>query len=160
MNNNQYSHGSDPTQFVVSYELLCLLRWLVEHDYEKLKKIIAKSLLGGLKEELNKIEHKKPGKCPESDMHEIQNSIIDFFTLLEAALIETLNDYAIQKVVEKKLMPAIEHIDTTVCDDATVKSSIEHASTKIEHSTIDSAQEVLFKELLRRWKPAKKQALN
>ena len=150
--------NGDNTQFVISYELLCLLRWLVHHDYDKLKKMIGKALASGMKEEINKID--RAGKIDDAQTQDIQNNIIEFFTLLETALIESLNEYAVQKVLEKKLMPAIDHIDTTVCDDATVRSSIEHASTKIEHSSADQAQQVLFKELLRRWKPSKKHILN
>ena len=163
MNKDQFSQSGntsgDNTQFVISYELLCLLRWLVDHDYDKFKKMITKALASGLKEEINRIDHRS-NKVSDAQAHDIQNSIIEFFTLLETALVESLNDYAVQKVLEKKLMPAIEHIDTTVCDNATVRSSIEHASTKIEHSSAAHAQEVLFKELLKRWKPSKKHIFN
>jgi hypothetical protein len=151
--------NNEQTQFVISYELLCLLHWIVEHDYEKLKKIITKSLSSGLKEELNRISQ-RPNTLSEEEAHEMQQSIIDFFALLEGALVDSLHDHALQKAMEKKLMPAIEHIDMAICDDATVRSSLEHASTKIEHASIDHAQEVLFKELLRRWKPSKKHILN
>lgn len=163
MINDQFSHSGnnsgDHGQFVISYELLALLRWMIEHDYDKFKKMITKALLGGLKEELNKIDHRRI-KHNESAMFDAQQSIIDFFTSLEMALMESMNDYAIQKVMQKKLMPAIEHIDTTICDTAVVRSSIERVSGKIESSSDKRAQEVLFKELLRQWKPSKKLVRN
>jgi len=163
MNNNQFSQtnsqSSDHAQFVISYELLCLLRWLVDHDYEKFKKMITRALHHGLKYDLDHIQH-RTRSLTEADAAEIQQSIVEFFSLLETALIDSLNDYAVQKALEKKLLPTIEHIDTTICDDATVQASIEQACPKIEHTSADKAQQVLFKELLKRWKPQKKHALN
>lgn len=158
MINDSLSHvrPSDNTQFVISYELLCLLRWLVEHDAEKIKKLVTKALSHGLKHEIKKIDH----GGNEHNAEDIQHSIIDFFTMLETVLLESLNEYAVQKATEKNLMPTIEHIDMSICDDATVRSSLEHASTKIERSSSKDAQEVLLKELLRRWKPTKKAIVN
>ena len=52
-------------------------------------------------------------------------------------------------------MPTIDHIDSTICDDATVRSSVEKATAKSEQHPKANAQELLFKELLKRWKPSK-----
>jgi hypothetical protein len=57
-------------------------------------------------------------------------------------------------------MPAIEHIDQTSCDPEMVHLSIEHASTQKAKNPQVNAQELLYKELLRRWKPSKKQLIN
>ncbi len=56
----------DDTQFVLSYELLCLLRWLTEHDAEKLKKIIAKAITSEELSEEMKREDRPEYTCPES----------------------------------------------------------------------------------------------
>jgi hypothetical protein len=88
-------------------------------------------------------------------IEEIQHSIIEFFSMLETLLLESMKEQAVQKAVEKNLMPTIDHIDSTICDDATVRSSVEKATAKSELQPKANAQELLFKELLKRWKPSK-----
>jgi len=154
-NNNSLNDAN--TQFSLSYELLCLLRWLAEHDADKLKKITSKALASGLKEEISSID------TAEKDMYmfdDIQVSIVDFFNLLEMLLFEAMQEQAVQKALEKDLLPAIDQIDSTVCDDATVRFSIEKATSKIDRCPEENPKDLLFKELLKRWKPSKKNVLN
>jgi hypothetical protein len=155
MNNNDFSNEN--TQFVLSYELLCLLRWLVEHDAEKLKKIIAKSYSAGLKYD---IEAMREGLNEEQTMEDIQHGIVDFFDLMEILLQEVVSEKAVHQAVQKNLMPTLDQIDTAICDDATVRSTIEKATVKIEHNPGENPKEVLFKELLKQWKPNDKNVLN
>ena len=57
MNNDSFNNNNNSAQqFVISYELLCLLRWLLEHDVEKLKKMVSKALAPGLKEDIKQFE--------------------------------------------------------------------------------------------------------
>ena len=161
INNNDSSNNNG--QFVISYELLGLLRWLTEHDAQRLKKIIARALATGLQDEFTQMETFFDAHKTEENEHqveEIQYSIIEFFGLLEALLIESINEHAVQKAVEKNLMPAIDHIDATLCDTDTVRTSIEKATAKIDINTKDNPQEILFRELLKRWKPPAKNLMN
>ena len=112
MNNNEFSN--DNAQFVLSYELLSLLRWLAEHDAEKIKKIINKSLSAGLKDEVNRA---RAGKTEEQTLQDIQHGIIDFFGLLEILLHESMSEAAVQTAVQNNLMPSIDQIDSAICDD-------------------------------------------
>ena len=148
--------GSDGNQFVISYELLALLRWLIEHEADKLKKIISRAHRSGLHNEMHKIENSQNEQSPE----DIQFTLVEFFGLLETLLLESINEKAVQKAVEKNLMPTIDHIDSSICDDATVRFSIEKATNKIELNPQENPQDVLYKELLKRWKPSKKNILN
>jgi len=143
-------------QCVISYELICLFRWLVKNDSNKLKKIISKALSSGLKEDLTR------GSLSSGDhsLEDIQEDILEFFTMMEAILIESLSDHAIKKAVEKKLMPSIDKIDSNVCDDATVRFSVEKATSKIEKNPQENPKDLLLEELLKRWKPNKKNVLN
>ncbi len=141
-------------QFVISYELLHLLEWIVEHGSHELKQLVGKALAAGLRERIH---------YTDADMHvaeEMQDSIVDFFGLLEELLTETINEQAMLKAHEKNLMPALEHIDSTVCDTATVRSSLEKATTKMSKNPNANAQQLLFEELLKRWKPNKKARMN
>lgn len=141
-------------QFVISYELLYLLQWIVEHGSQELKQLVGKALAAGLRERMHM----------DAEMHiteEMQEySIVDFFSLLESLLIETINEQAMLKAHEKNLLPALDHIDSTVCDTATVRSSLEKATTKMNKHPDANAQQLLFEELLKRWKPNKKATMN
>ncbi len=156
MNDDSFFTPESDNQFVLSYELICLLRWLMDHDSAKLKKMVMHALMSGLKDEL---ERNNP-LDDATTLENIQESIIDFFEMFEALLLESTNELAIQKAFEQDLIPAIDQIDSTVCDDATVRSSIEKATSDIDKHPQKNPKELLFKELLRRWKPNKKNALN
>ncbi|GMU19642.1 MAG: hypothetical protein AMXMBFR12_08340 [Candidatus Babeliales bacterium] len=85
----------------------------------------------------------------------MQHSIIEFFGMLEIILLETMKEQAVQRAVEKNLMTTVDHIDATLCDDDTLRTSIEKATAKSELHPSENAQDLLFKELLKRWKPTK-----
>lgn len=156
MNNNEFSNDNN-AQFILSYELLALLRWLAEHDAEKIKKIINKSLSAGLKDEVNRA---RKGKSEDQSIQDIQHGIIDFFGLLEILLHESMSEAMVQTAVQNNLMPSIDQIDSAICDDETVRSSLQRTTAKIEHNPKQNPKELLFKELLKRWKPQNKNVMN
>lgn len=135
-------------QLVLSYELLQLLEWLVENEAEPLKKIIKRSLSKGLNKKLQRQDNLNSA--------ELQRSVVDFLELLEVLLFESNQEVEVSDVIRKNLMPAIDHIDTSNLTLATIQSSAAIASTKKEKNPSENAEELLFKELLKRWKPKKK----
>ncbi len=145
---NQGPFDND-NQFVVSYELLQLLRWLLEFEQDALKKLIQKSITTGT-------------LISSSDLDEdLQSSIIDFFTMLEVLLYESIDEHKMQNVFQKNLIPAINHIDSKVYnnyDADIVNASVNKA--KNNSSTRDSAKDIFCKELLKRWKPTKNTIVN
>ncbi len=143
-------------QLTISYELLYLMQWLLENEPDRLKKLIVQALHKGLKEEMQEASKNQNLTTTE----DLQYSVVDFLTLLESLLHEAINEYTLKKLTEKKLMPALNQIDNTVCDTSTVQFSIEKASSRLEHHPQENPQEVLFKELLKCWKPRKKAAVN
>ncbi|HXW86229.1 MAG TPA: hypothetical protein VEK38_02700 [Candidatus Bathyarchaeia archaeon] len=145
MHDNNFSHNA---QLAISYELLCLLSWLTDHDSEKLKKLITKALASGLQKKIQQIDH--------HNQEELYHSIIDFFNLLESLLDNAIKEQIVQQAKEKKLLPAIDQIDTTICTDAIVQSSLEKATVTMEDNPEKNPKEVLFNELLKRWKPHNK----
>ena len=150
--NNPFDNDkSNQNQFVLSYELLYLLQWLVEYESETLKKMISRAVKVGFKDN-NEMSHDVV-ELQVSDS--IQQSIVDFLGLLDSLLIEVQHEHNIKKILQQNLVPALKQLDSTVCDSATVESSLEKTSSKIEHSP-EQAQEILFKEILKRWKPHKK----
>ena len=157
MDNDSFNHdeGSN-NQFVISYELIALLRWLLENDTDKLKKIITKAYASGLKDDIHRIQNKQE----EITIQDIHFTILEFLHLLDSLITELMNEKIVQRAIEKNLMPTIEHIDSTICDDATVRFSIEKATANNEKHPQENPRTVLYKELLKRWKPSKKMVVN
>ncbi len=138
-------------QLTVSYELLYLVQWLLEHESEALKKLISHALENGLKQDLQTAVNSEL-----KSTEDIQYSIVDFLALLETLLQENISEQNMKRIMEKKLMPAIDNIDNKECDKATVDFSVEKATSKIENNPEGNPQEILFQELLKCWKPNKK----
>src|SRR6185437_3516405 len=92
------SHG----QFTLSYEVLCLIQWMLEYESEKLKKIISKALESGLKEELQRMNDLT--SQPEFHISEdMQYAVVEFFGLLENVLVESMHEYTVKKAMEQNL---------------------------------------------------------
>jgi hypothetical protein len=152
MNNDSFSHDSN-SQFALSYELLHLLKWLEQHDADKLKKIISKAIAHGLHDEIQ-ITSSMTNQNILEDMH---HSIIDFFELLDTILADAINEHVEKKAREKNLLPTLDHFDASLLDHATVRSSIENTTKKLDTHPHTNAKEQLCKELLKNWKPINKQ---
>lgn len=144
--------NEESSQLTLSYELLHLIRWLIENEPEQLKIIIDNALDSGLKEDFKQLYVSDQEKITDA-MH---YNIVDFLTLLEELLHESINEHTIKTVMKKKLMPAIDQIDTTECDTFMVQESVEKASNQFELDPKTNAQDLLFRELLKSWNPAKK----
>ena len=148
--------NDETSQVTLSYELLHLMQWLIENEPEQLKALISQAMRNGLKQELKDRDNQPVKESADT----IRYSFVDFLELLEVLLHEVYNEETLKAVMEKKLMPAIDHIDTTACDTETVQISIEEASSQFENDPKKNPQELLFKELLRTWKPNKKHLAN
>ncbi len=144
------------SQFVLSYELLVLLRWLIDHDENKIKKIIGNALKSGLQEELQLLDNTEN----VAELNELQHSITDFLGILESLLIETTGEHIKEKARQQKLLPSVDRIDTTLCDDTTVRFSLEKATSELANNPDANVKELLFKELLKRWQPSDKNIKN
>lgn len=138
-------------QLTVSYELLYLVQWLLENESDAIKKLINQALEKGLRQNLQEATNSEL-----KNAEDIQYSIVDFLSLLETLLHENISEQNMKRIMEKKLMPAIDNIDNKECDQATVDFSVEKATSKIESNPEDNPQEILFQELLKCWKPNKK----
>ncbi|MBA2307153.1 hypothetical protein H0W26_03415 [Candidatus Dependentiae bacterium] len=151
---NQGPFDNDGQQFVVSYQLLQLLRWLFEHEQDAVRKVVARALHEGLDEVLA-----RPIRTHESD-NDIQQSVIEFFSLLETVLYESLNEDEANKVIARNLIPSIDNIDSESFDDMMVASSVAKATSAAENNPYEDPKVILCKELLKRWKPSKKLSMH
>ena len=148
MDNNTF----DPeNQCELSYELLYLLKWLADHEEATLKKIITRAVQQGFKHKMVNADSTTEELSDES----IQHSIVDFLDLLDTLLHESFNEQSIKTAQQRNLMPAINKIDSNICDSITVQSSLDRTTAHLEHHPDANAKELLFREILKRWKPNK-----
>ncbi len=152
---NQGPFDND-NQFVVSYELLLLFRWLLENEEESLKKLINKALHNGFYNEIDTI----PLSYEEESQNELQHTLVDFFSLLETLLYELMSENEVKRVMQRSLIPAIDQIDATACDNNAMAISIAKATSAYEANPHADPKDILCKELLKRWKPAKEIVTN
>lgn len=150
MENNNFDNNF-VDQFVISPELLKLMQWIIKHNSEGLKKVVE---IAATKEfNSNKPNKKEAFADFYTENDDLQNSLIDFFSLMEIGLYEAECKFQEEQIIKKNLLPAIDHIDKTYCDQETLQSSAAIAAKKVSK---DSRQ-AFYKELLKRWKPAKKE---
>ena len=141
MNFQNDSNGND--QFVISKELISLMQNIMDQYSESFKEVIAQA--------------QKNIKTQNSafDLQEAQDTILDFFNLMEILVYEVKNESLVTQHLQQQLMPSINHIDKKNCDEDTFLSSIEDATDQIEQDPKANPQEILYKELLKRWAPLK-----
>jgi hypothetical protein len=142
--------------YMVSYELLSLLQWMVEHDGATLKKMVGRAFKAGLQQELQYAQTLTESERADNAHY----SVMEFFGLLEVLMHETMHEQTEQRALQKNLMPAIDQIDGTACDDNTIRLSVEKAAARLSANPKANPQAVLFKELLKQWKPSKKGVVN
>lgn len=152
MSNNNFDDFKD--QFVLSHELIKLMNWIVRYNPEGLRKIIETTIKKSKK--YNAL--KRDDKERDFNNQELQNSIIEFFNLMEYCIDEYSDEDCSQKIIEKDLLPTIDLIDSNLLDDYTLNSSLAEATNKFTKSTsIPKAKQIFYKELLKQWNPEKEE---
>lgn len=137
-------------QVVITLELLALLRHIVDNHALALRSFIT---------QVQRTQKRTSSdQTKNDDLEQAQSSIIEFLTLMESLAYEVNREQQATHQMQQVLMPSINRIDTSACDDDTVQASVERATDQLNHDPAKNPQELLFKELLKRWKPTKKTA--
>jgi hypothetical protein len=137
------------SQFVISVELLLALKWLLEHEREGLRRVIARAMERGLDEELRNIPS---GMGDNEDLHQ---SVADFFTLLERMIARGMAHEESDDALTRAFIPAINKIDTHYCDERIVKATLAKTAPQLNKKSPDDLKNSICKELLKQWKPKK-----
>jgi len=138
-------------QFVVSYELLHILQWLLTYEKEAFTKLVQRAYVQGsesLKENSELYE-----QMEESEY--LQNSVLDFFSFLEQEVSLVASAESIKNIMQKKLLKTLDHIDPKVFDPAIIQKSMQVTAEKVHPQQNDLAKDYFLKQLLKKWHPKK-----
>jgi hypothetical protein len=127
----------------------------MKYHSKDLRKIIAKTVQNGFSQKIKTVQNKE--RIFNNDSHEI---ILDFFDLLEDELYQSTTDELAKKIKKQGLFSTIETIDTTIYNTETIASTLENVTQETEKNPTINAKEKLLQELLKQWKPNKKQVAN
>lgn len=145
--------GNDPfdtqaEQLTLSYELLYLLQWLIEQDQETVKAFIEEAVR---RKQAFEREQKESVYFAHDD--ELQQTLVDFFAMLDTFLYEALEVESVNKAVQKNLLPSLNQIDAAAWDIGTIQSSVDEVTAHLDEHPEHNAKDVLYKELLKQWEP-------
>lgn len=153
LNMNNDSYNNDDGNLLLSFELLHLLQWLIDHEEDELKRLVAKAVKHGYRD--TSVTCSDFVEMQVSDPA-IQHSIVEFLGLMDTLLFESHNEQDVDEVLSRSAIPALNQIDSSVCNQDVVETSLDKAHAQLQKDPKENVQELLLKELLKRWKPAKK----
>lgn len=141
MINNQTEH------LTISREVIIILKWLITNEESKIQKILTNALKKGLYSQLH--------TPAETFSHELAaQELEDFFVFLENSLSTAITQKIAEDTHHHHMIPALDKIDSSLCDTQTIRIGLEKASQKIAKNPQQSnPTEILFQEILKQWKP-------
>lgn len=136
-------------QFVISYELLHLLHWLLKYEEAELSKLVTQAFVKGYEEKL------KQQNLYDQIQHgdDVLNSIVDFFNFLEQHIATIGSTQHSSKITDQHLMKTLDQIDPKRFDYDTIKSTVLATADKIKPKNKEEAKNLFLKELLKQWDP-------
>ena len=137
-------------QFIVSYELLYILQWLMTYEKEAIAELIHKAFVQGSQ---NSDEYEDAHHIEEAEY--LQNSVIDFFSFLEKEVEAVAQAESMRHIMQKNLLKTLDHIDPKIFDPAIIKASMMITAEKVAPERNQQAKDYFLKELLRKWQPKK-----
>ena len=145
----------------VSFELICLMGWLLRNDKSTLRSLVKKALHDGAGEQI--INAGGLESRPKEMSDAMGQTISDFFNTLEAMIGEEMDFDQMSESFE-----ALEQLKNVNIDGKAVWSALAQtretvdgqASELDENGKADLFREELFKNLLRNWEPAANETLN
>lgn len=149
MANKTFLENDD--QFIVSYELLHILQWLLTYEKEAFTDLVQQAYIQGTQNLKNNSDLYE--QMEESEY--LQNSVLDFFTFLEKEVGAIANAESIKHIMQKNLLKTLDHIDPKVFDPIIIRESMQVTADKVHPKRNYQAKDLFLKELLKKWHPKK-----
>jgi hypothetical protein len=140
-------------QFIVSYELLHILQWLLTYEKEAFTQLVEQAYMQGSQSIKNSNDNDFDEQTEESEY--LQNSVLDFFNFLEKEVTLIANAESIKHIMQKNLLKTLDHIDPKVFDAAIIQESMQVTAEKVSLARNHQAKDYFLKALLKKWHPKK-----
>lgn len=137
-------------QFIVSYELLYILQWLITYEKEAFAELIHKSFIQGSQAS----NHNNLSEQLEEDEY-LQSSVIDFFSFLQQEVEFISENESMKHIMQSNLLKTLDHIDSKMFDLAIIKESMVATAEKVGPRENNQAKAYFLKQLLKKWTPKK-----
>jgi hypothetical protein len=137
-------------QFIVSYELLYILQWLVTYERAAFAELIRKAFLKGSQDQnyATNLEQTEEAEY-------LQNSVIEFFNFLQQEVVQVSENEAMKEIIQTNLLKTLDHIDAKIFDPAIIKASMMATAEKVHPLENKQAKDYFLKQLLKKWTPKK-----
>lgn len=151
------------TQISLSLELMCLINWLVKNEKTLLNSLVKQAVAHGLIDELQQLDQVDPQHAAD----ELYLTIFDFLDHLEQALIKNLETVQVDIKTKDAILPSLQKIEGSSLDFKTMWQSMQQTKARISKKNANSLtphiknpKDILFEEILKNWKPNKKETIN
>jgi ABC-type amino acid transport substrate-binding protein len=136
-------------QITLSPQLLLFLQWLTVTEPKLFTEFLHKAYNH---QQFKKFSSDTNSLTSYSDT-QLSTVVFDFLTILEDIIQEQNEDTTTTKFVTSQRLPALKHLDIQLKDNQALAESITRAADALEKQGKDGAQETLYKEFIKRWKP-------
>jgi hypothetical protein len=153
------------TSLSLSFELICLINWLLKHERKLLDNLVKHALKNGLAKELKTFTHDDVQQASD----ELYTVILDFLVVLEESLSKTIQTTSTDTKTDKAIFPALSKIDADNIDWQALKTSMQQTKdelSKEEFKDVSQSQykqhatKILFQQFLKNWKPQNNEVMH
>lgn len=137
-------------QFIVSYELLYILQWLITYEREAFAQLVHKAFVQG-----SQTAHNNDMFEQTEEAEYLQSSVIDFFNFLQQEVDIISEEESMQHIMQTNLLKTLDHIDAKIFDPSIIKASMIETAEKVEMQQNLQAKAYFLKQLLKKWTPKK-----
>jgi len=150
-------------QLSLSFELICLMDWIIKNGREKFQLIVKDAINSGIVDNLDLFFQQDPEKVSEN----LYNTVLDFVVFLEDVLGKELDKINEDIIPRDKVDDLILHLDNMALDPKTVWLSIHQARKNLKKvqgveagkmeckNTGEEAKNEIFNKILNNWEPGK-----
>ena len=152
------------TNLSVSFELICLMGWLLKKDKRALQQLIQKALAGGVSDSIAELQTARPAELSDT----MAKTVSEFFDYIESVLAQGIPSMKTGSVVGTALAPEIKKIDQHSLDPRVIWLAISQTKEALsglsqglsEEERSDMFKHELYKNLLKNWTVAADDILN
>ncbi len=154
------------TQISISFELICLISWLLKNEKAMINTLVKHALDNGFVEEMAKFDTANHADVAEH----LYSNLITFLEYLEKTLFKHIEHVSLDQKTKEAIFPTLQKLETDNLDFKTMWLSMQQTKARVktekpllqqkDHVVAAQAADILFEELLKHWKPNNNETVN